>query len=36
LHRGSFLKSFSGSVDYSTEGATFQFSTKNSITSEIM
>jgi hypothetical protein len=28
-----FFKRISGSVDYSTEGATFQLSTKNSITS---
>jgi hypothetical protein len=28
-----FLNSFSGSVDYSTVGATLQVSTKNSITS---
>jgi type I restriction enzyme M protein len=30
-----FFNSFSGSVDYSTEGATLQVSTKNSITSLI-
>jgi len=29
-----FFKRIFRSVDYSTEGATFQFSTKNSITSE--
>src|SRR3990172_9496976 len=36
FHCGSFLYIVSGSVDYSTEGATFQVSTKFSITSKLV